>query len=231
MKPIRTLIVEDDPLVADINRRYVESVPGFAVAGTAPSGEKALVAAAQLRPDLITLDVYMPGLSGLEFLAQLRAQDLTVDVIMATAAADGPLVAQAARLGVVDYLVKPYTRERFTAALQRYGAFRKLVGARAALGQEALDRLFPPAAGRLPAAPTPKGIDPVTLERVAAYLTQQEEARPVQEMIAATGLSRVTCLRYLFYLINQGLVGVELAYGGLGRPTKLYRWRHSAAAE
>ncbi|HEY3363591.1 MAG TPA: response regulator [Symbiobacteriaceae bacterium] len=225
MKAIRTLIIEDDAIVADVNRRYVEAVPGFVVTGIAPRGDQALTMVARHHPELVLLDVYMPGLSGLEFLGQLRGQGLAVDVIMATAAAEGDLISQATRMGVVDYLIKPYTRERFTAALERYAAFRRRVHTGVTLGQADLDGLLGPALAASRFGGTPKGIDPLTLERVRGYLAVQQEARSVQEIVAAISLSRITCLRYLSYLIDRGLLVVELSYGDLGRPSKRYRIR------
>ena len=67
------LVVDDDFMVADIHRRFVDRVDGFTTAATATSGAQALEMAAALRPDLILLDVYLPDVTGLEVLQRLRA--------------------------------------------------------------------------------------------------------------------------------------------------------------
>src|SRR6202022_771263 len=84
---IRTLVVDDDYRVADLHCAYVERVAGFELAGKVHTGAAALAAVDQLRPDLVLLDIYLPDMSGLEVLQQLREEDHPpVDVISITAA-------------------------------------------------------------------------------------------------------------------------------------------------
>ncbi len=68
------LIVDDDFMVAEIHRRFVERVDGFRAVGVARTGAEALSAARELRPHLILLDVYLPDMTGLEVLKQLRSR-------------------------------------------------------------------------------------------------------------------------------------------------------------
>ena len=83
---IRTVVVDDDYMVAEIHRGFVERVSGFEVVGVAHSGEEALGAVERLRPDLLVLDLYLPDQTGLGVLDELRRKGNTVDVIMVTAA-------------------------------------------------------------------------------------------------------------------------------------------------
>jgi len=116
---VRTLIVDDDARVADIHKGYVERVEGFAVAGVANRGTEALRRVLEDAPDLVLLDIYLPDLSGLEVCRRLRAANNLVDVIAVTAARDVDTVKGAVGLGVAQYLVKPFTPERFAAAAAR----------------------------------------------------------------------------------------------------------------
>ena len=125
MKELRVLIVEDDPMVADINRKFTEAVIGFVVAGTARNGQEALLLLEKEKPDLLILDVYMPEVDGVSVLSLLRKSDIPVDVIMVTAAGDTETVARIMRQGVIDYIVKPFKFERYRAALESYLEFRK----------------------------------------------------------------------------------------------------------
>jgi len=64
MKKIKVLIVDDDPMVADINKKFTEAVDGFSVVGIAGNGNKAIELVNKLQPDLIILDIYMPEVDG-----------------------------------------------------------------------------------------------------------------------------------------------------------------------
>src|SRR5438874_1544640 len=95
---IRTLVVDDDYRVADLHCAYLERVAGFEVAGRVHTGAAALTGVAQLRPDLVLLDIYLPDMTGLEVLQRLREDETApVDVIAITAARE-----RMARLGRAD---------------------------------------------------------------------------------------------------------------------------------
>ena len=85
---IRVLLVEDDPMVADLDRHYVNRVEGFETVASVRNAEEALQALQDRQVDLILLDVFMAGRTGVELLAEIRARALDVDVILVTAARD-----------------------------------------------------------------------------------------------------------------------------------------------
>ena len=116
----QVVIVEDDPMVAMLNRRYTEKDPRFRVCRECPDGRAALEYLRAHPADLVILDMYMPQMDGLDVLRQLRAAGVSTDVIMITAASDTATVEAAMRLGVVDYLVKPFEYERFRQALDAF---------------------------------------------------------------------------------------------------------------
>ena len=107
-----TVIIEDDPMITRLNRRYIEQDSRFAVVQTFSAAHPALFWLRRNPIDLIILDVYMPQMSGTELLLQLRAEGVDADVIMVTSANDAKTVNDAVRLGAVDYLVKPFAYER-----------------------------------------------------------------------------------------------------------------------
>ena len=116
------VIVEDDPLITELNRRYTEQDGRFAVACTFALPRRALEWLRHNSADLVILDFYMPQMNGLEFLQAVRAAGIAADVIMITAANDAATVEALTRLGVVDYLVKPFAYERFRQALDASAA-------------------------------------------------------------------------------------------------------------
>lgn len=102
------LVVDDDFMVAEIHRRFVDRVDGFRAVGVARTGAEAMASADALRPDLILLDVYLPDMTGLEVLKRLRADGNLVGVIMITAARELDTVRGALDGGAADYLIKPF---------------------------------------------------------------------------------------------------------------------------
>ncbi len=97
--PIRVLVVDDDFMVAKLHSAWVSRTEGFTVVGVAHTAEQATAAVAELRPDLLLLDVYLPDRSGIELLRELRAQAAELDVLVVTAAREVATLQQALRGG------------------------------------------------------------------------------------------------------------------------------------
>lgn len=94
---IQTLVVEDDPILAEAHRTFTARVPGFAVAGVAYLGADALRQLATCPVDVLLLDVNLPDMSGIELCRTLRARGNDVDVIAVTSARDLSTVRSARR--------------------------------------------------------------------------------------------------------------------------------------
>jgi signal transduction histidine kinase/DNA-binding response OmpR family regulator/HAMP domain-containing protein len=111
------LVVDDDPAVRDLLKRFLEK-EGFMVE-TASDGPAGLLRAQEMQPDVITLDVLMPGMDGWAVLTSLKADPLTADipVIMLSIVDDHDFGYS---LGVADYLTKPVDRERLLSIITRY---------------------------------------------------------------------------------------------------------------
>ena len=116
----KVLIVEDDPMVAMINEQYINRNRDFRVVEKCRDGKSALDFIESNPVDLIVLDVFMPLTDGFETLRQIRRRQIPVDVIMVTAANDRDSLQEALHLGAVDYLVKPFTYDRFRVALDKF---------------------------------------------------------------------------------------------------------------
>ncbi len=220
---IQVLVVEDDPMVMDLTCKYVESVTGFAVAATASNGADALEMMKKHEVDLVILDVFMPRMTGTDFLARLRAEHSLVDVIFLTAANNADTINTATALGIVDYLIKPFTYERFRSSLEKYARRRAILGQKGARTQEELDAaLGTPSSDE--SARTTKGLHPVTLEKIRNYVNTCKDVTITQQEIADNlSLSRVTVRRYMDYLISTNEVAMNIEYGAVGRPSYSYR--------
>lgn len=223
----RVIIIEDDPMVASINRKYVESMPGFGVAAVFKSGGDALEYIKDSAADLIILDYYTPLMNGDEFIDHLHAMGKTPSVIMVTSASDTDIVQKLLSRGVVDYLVKPFEFGRFKAALERFKALsEKLSHTRETMGQGEIDSLLSlqscPAAARPQLA---KGLNEATLSRIREFLTGHPGVSYSSEQIAEqVHLSRITIRRYMNYMVETGELKSSIDYQTGGRPSIRYQW-------
>ena len=136
------LIVDDDFMVAEIHRRFVERVVGFRAVGVARTGTEALSAARELHPHLILLDVYLPDMTGLEVLQRLRTKGDRVGVIMITAARELDTVKGALDGGAADYLIKPFEFPQLQAKLEAFGARADALESAGGVDQSLIDSLF-----------------------------------------------------------------------------------------
>lgn len=223
---IKTVIVEDDLMVAAINNQYLMKTTGFQVTATFHSGKDALTFLKDNPVDLLLLDLYMPDGSGLELLAELRKQNRKEDVIMITAANDAEHITEALHLGVIDYLVKPFTYERFSQAVDKFLLQRKIMENGMQFSQDDIDQLIhmtrPSQSSR--EMELQKGIQRQTLEKLRGCLKQHLHSYLTSEQLAGeTGLSKVTIRRYMNYLIEQREIESRVDYETGGRPRVEYR--------
>jgi len=220
------LVVDDDFMVADIHRRFVDHTDGFTAVGVAHTAAAALTAVAELDPDLILLDVHLPDTSGLDVLRRLRAEKNPVGVIMITAARELDTVADALSGGAADYLIKPFEYPQLRDKLESFRMRTEALESGAA-DQNLVDSLFGSGAstdarpeGRL--LPLPKGLSAETGRLVLDAVATGAELS-ASECAEAVGISRVSARRYLEHYLATGAVSVRLQYGRAGRPERRYR--------
>ena len=219
----KVLIVEDDPMVAMINEQYVNRNKAFSVIGKCKDGKSALEFLAEREADLIILDVFMPYADGFETLRQIRKNKTSVDVIMVTAANDRESLEEALHLGAVDYLVKPFTFERFQIALDKYVAQVDALKDLGVLNQKNIDFIIDTSRKKNEEL-HPKGIQEKTLQLILEHLRgHREEWLTGDEIAEKTGLTGVTVRRYMNYLAETGTVLGEMNYETGGRPCMRYQ--------
>jgi DNA-binding NarL/FixJ family response regulator len=125
--PIRVVVADDFPLVRDGVVRALEADPAIEVVGQAADGEAALALAADLAPDVMILDLRMPGLGGLEVLDALRSSGSSVCVIVITASEDASTLLDAIAAGAAGYLSKRSTGEELRHAVMTAHAGGSLI--------------------------------------------------------------------------------------------------------
>lgn len=220
MKPIRVIIVEDDPMVMDVNKQYIEKVGDFLIVGTAETGQEALELAKKEQPDLMVLDLYLPDIDGLTTLKKIREENIPTDVILVTAARDSETIQNVFRYGATDYIIKPFKYERLKASLDSYKQLHRKIFKKQNLDQEDLDGM---AVAKVHSKdPLPKGLNEVTLRQIFLYMVKKRDSLSAEDVAEGVGLARVTARRYLDYLEKSGRLRLEIQYGSVGRPINRY---------
>lgn len=222
---IKTVIVEDDLMVASINSQFARQTPEVKIIATFHDGKDALSFLSENKVDLLLLDLYIPSFSGLQLLSELRRLHNDIDVIMITAANDMDNINQALHLGIIDYLVKPFQYDRFEQAMNKYLLRRTLMQTGINFNQNDIDQLISLQ------NPSPqskemifqKGIQRKTLE-IICYCLKQHKGRYLtsEEISMETNLSKVTIRRYMNYLIEENKVISQIDYATGGRPRVEY---------
>ena len=217
------LIVEDDPMVAMINEQFVSRHKDFTVVEKCGDGESALEFLEENKVDLVIMDVYMPVMDGFETLRQIRKRQIEVDVIMVTAANETESLKQGLHLGVVDYLVKPFTFERFKMALDKYLAQVDALKDLEKVNQKNIDNLMDKSRKTVDEL-HPKGIQEKTMQMILDYMKENTNKWLTGDEIAEkVGLTGVTVRRYMSHLTETGMVIGDMNYETGGRPCMIYK--------
>ena len=217
------LIVEDDPMVAMINEQFVSRHKDFTVVEKCGDGESALEFLEENKVDLVIMDVYMPVMDGFETLRQIRKRQIEVDVIMVTAANETESLKQGLHLGVVDYLVKPFTFERFKMALDKYLAQVDALKDLEKVNQKNIDNLIDKSRKTVDEL-HPKGSQEKTMQMILDYMKENTNKWLTGDEIAEkVGLTGVTVRRYMSHLTETGMVIGDMNYETGGRPCMIYK--------
>lgn len=225
---LSVLIVDDDARVARNHQDFVQTVPGFTVAGVAHTGAEALRSVAAQPPDLVLLDLYLPDMSGLSVLRQLRSPDepnagTPVDVLVITALRDIDNVRAALHGGAMYYLLKPFNLTALREQLDSFAAVRhKLTNVEQAT-QHDVDRVFGVRRSTTRTS-LPKGLTAKTAQLVAETLRAADSDLSAVEVAERAGIARVTARRYLEHLCADGQAALRMRYGSAGRPEHRYQW-------
>jgi NarL family two-component system response regulator LiaR len=119
LKPkIRVLIVDDHAVVRSGLGAFLSAIPNLELVGEAENGEQAVVRAKSLRPDIVLMDLMMPGMDGVTATRQIIAQDPCIRVIALTSFQEDEMVQNAMKAGAIGYLMKNVSTRELAAAIQ-----------------------------------------------------------------------------------------------------------------
>ncbi len=116
-RPIRLLLVEDQPTILEKQRRLLEGYPELAILGAARDGRTALELCQQLQPDVVLLDLGLPDLDGIQVIRELKAKQSPAEILIFTIFEEEERVLEAVRAGASGYLLKGTPAERIVEAI------------------------------------------------------------------------------------------------------------------
>ena len=219
----KVLLIEDDPMVQEVNKEFIESVEGFRVVEVASNGEEGLSLVKKINPDLVILDIFMPKKDGIKTLQEFRKQKLDMDVIVVSAAKDSETIKLMLQNGAMDYIMKPFKLHRIQQALEKYRKYKISFNQADTVSQEQLDSLlYVEHSKKSEETYLPKGLNEFTLNEIQAFVQSQEVPKSAEEVAGGIGIARVTARRYLDYLEKSGVITLDVQYGGVGRPINRY---------
>ena len=111
------VLIVDDTLFMRASIKQMLEANGHSVAGEASNGVEAIAKFAEVKPDVILMDITMPDMDGLEALRRIKQIDPNAKVVMCTAMGQQAMVAKAVELGAQQFIVKPFQAERLIAAI------------------------------------------------------------------------------------------------------------------
>lgn len=116
----KRLLVVDDALIMRAMIKDIARQAGWEIAGEATNGREGLERYRELKPDLVTLDIVMPEMDGVEALRQMRQEQTPAEVVMVSAIDQKEKLSECIRLGARDFIVKPFDRDHLRSLFQRY---------------------------------------------------------------------------------------------------------------
>lgn len=222
---IKVMLIEDDPMVREINKGFLGKLDGLKVMYECARIKEAQDILLNYCVDLILLDVFLPNGNGIDLLKWIRKNDISCDVILITAEKGAQSVDESFKYGAVDYLVKPFSKDRFNEALikykTRYEKFNSLVD----INQEHIDKyIVNNESINSNKRETVKGLSLVTYNEIWKVINNNPTKEVTSDGLAdEIGLARVTVRRYLEYMVDEGKLELTLEYGKVGRPNNYYK--------
>lgn len=113
----KRILITDDALFMRVTLKNILTQNGYEVVGEAQNGAEAVKLYQELSPDLVTMDITMPEMDGIEALKKIKSIDGSANVVMCTAMGQKNMVVEAIQSGAKDFIVKPFQPERVLEAV------------------------------------------------------------------------------------------------------------------
>jgi NarL family two-component system response regulator YdfI len=197
---IRVLIADDHLMVREGLRMLLETAPDIALVGEASNGAEAVELARRERPDVILMDLRMPGVDGIEAIGRIRSEGTASAIVVLTTYDDETLIRRGLRAGALSYLLKDTDRVALVETIRAAARGESL------LKPEVLSRLLGPAAPRHTAASSEAGGIELT-EREREVLVAAARGERSKEIADRLSISERTVKAHLTNVYNK--LGVD----------------------
>ena len=205
---VDVLIVEDESELARLHAELIQKHPRMRLAGTAASLAQARQILNARPPQLVLLDNYLPDGKGVTLMNDPTMAHASCSVIFITAASDMETCSQAIRNGAFDYILKPVSWKRLSQSLERFVQFYDQQREWKIVDQQNVDSLY---------------------QLQAKNYRAEARCFSVDDVVSEAGLSKTTARRYLEHCVEIGFLQVEMLYGKIGHPRRMYRRAASAS--
>lgn len=118
----KRILITDDALFMRVTLKNILTQNGYEVVGEAANGVESVELYKSLKPDVVTMDITMPEMDGLQALKEIRAHDPSANVVMCTAMGQKTMVVDAIQAGAKDFIVKPFQPDRVLEAMSKLAA-------------------------------------------------------------------------------------------------------------
>ncbi|ULO01517.1 two-component system response regulator [Campylobacter sp. RM5004] len=213
---IKTIIVEDDLMVQDINKNILLSVEGFCLKASFCEVSSAISYLLNNEIDLILLDLTLPNTDGIELIRKIKSEFSKIDIIVISARNDSLSLQKSLNLGVIDYILKPFKQNRLESSLNQYKLRKELLLSE--INQENIDKALYKQIDDLP-----KGIDKNSLALIKENIKNFSTWFNVNELENLVGISKISLRKYLNYLEQTNYLSSKLEYKAKGRPQIYYK--------
>lgn len=219
-EPLRILIADDHPIYRSGLKLSLSSMDGFEVVGEASDGEEAVAATAALNPDVVVMDVNMPGLNGVDATRRITQADPEQAVLMLTMFDDADSVFAAMRAGARGYAVKGSGEDEIVAAIRAVSQGQAIFSASVAA------RVISFFGKVQPAAESPAFPELTDREREVLELIAEGEGNPV--IAGRLGLSPKTIRNHVsniflkLQVADRAQAIVKAREAGMGRSSSVY---------
>lgn len=207
-RPIRVLVADDHLIIRQGLRLILETADDFQLVGEAADGAEAVQRSAELQPDVVLMDLRMPGMDGLTAIERLRVEQPHIAVVILTTFNEDELMMRGLRAGAKGYLLKDTSRETL------FDTIRAAARGETLLKPDIMARLLSVAQKQPPAPPSARGVEGQALEKTSLLTEREREVlegvargERSKEIAARLGITERTVKAHLDSIFNK--LGVD----------------------
>ena len=220
---IKVVIAENNKSDINLMKSFFEKLEGFEIVQIFSKGSELYDYLDKNGADLVILEISVRTINGLKLVEKLRQNSNFIDVIFVTAMNNTEIVKTALRYGAVDYIVKPFSFERFLCTMQNYKVRYNILNNKKSVNQFEIDKIISSPVDTNFNSLLPKGISQITLNSIIELIEKYDEEFTVDELLKHINMSRVSLRNYLRFLQQEGIVSSKILRGTVGRPQYIYK--------